>query len=109
VIASPVYWFTVSAQTKLFMDRLYALAGGSPWRHALEGKKIGIVLTYGDTDPFNSGAVNALRTFQDAFNYIGAEIVGMVYGSADNAGDILNHQNVVADAKLLGEKIGSME
>jgi len=50
-----------------------------------------------------------LRTFQDAFNYIGAEIVGMVYGSADNAGDILNHQNVVADAKLLGEKIGSME
>lgn len=109
VIASPVYWFTVSAQTKLFMDRCYALAGGSPWRHALEGKKIGIVLTYGDTDPFNSGAVNALRMFQDAFNYIGAEIVGMVYGSADNAGDILDHQNVVADAKLLGEKIGSVE
>ena len=25
VIASPIYWFTVSAQTKLFMDRCYAL------------------------------------------------------------------------------------
>jgi len=23
----PIYWFTVSAQTKLFMDRCYALAG----------------------------------------------------------------------------------
>jgi multimeric flavodoxin WrbA len=27
LIASPVYWFTVSAQTKLFMDRCYALLG----------------------------------------------------------------------------------
>ena len=25
VIASPVYWFTMSAQTKIFMDRCYAL------------------------------------------------------------------------------------
>ena len=27
VIASPIYWFTFSAQTKLFMDRCYALEG----------------------------------------------------------------------------------
>jgi len=107
VIACPVYWFTLSAQTKLFMDRCYALGGGDPWRHALEGVQIGIVLTYGDTDPFNSGAVNALRTFQDAYNYIGAEIVGMVYGSADKAGEIRNSSRLMAEAKELGVKIGS--
>ena len=107
VIASPVYWFTLSAQTKLFMDRCYALGGGDPWRHALEGVQIGIVLTYGDTDPFNSGAVNALRTFQDAYNYIGAEIVGMVYGSADKAGEIRQNDSLMAEAKELGVKIGS--
>ncbi len=27
LIASPVYWFTLSAQTKLFIDRWYALQG----------------------------------------------------------------------------------
>lgn len=27
IIASPIYWFSVSAQTKLFMDRCYALGG----------------------------------------------------------------------------------
>jgi len=107
VIACPVYWFTLSAQTKLFMDRCYALGGGDPWRHALEGVQIGIVLTYGDTDPFNSGAVNALRTFQDAYNYIGAEIVGMVYGSADKAGEIRQNDSLMAEAKELGVKIGS--
>jgi len=107
VIASPVYWFTVSAQTKLFIDRCYALGGGDPSRYALTGKHIGIVLTYGDSDPFNSGAVNALRTFQDAYNYIGAEIVGMVYGSADHAGDVRQNDSLMAEAKELGVKIGS--
>ena len=107
VIASPVYWFTISAQTKLFIDRCYALGGGDPSRYALAGKQIGIVLTYGDSDPFNSGAVNALRTFQDAYNYIGAEIVGMVYGSADYAGEIRQNDSLMVEAKELGVKIGS--
>ena len=84
LIASPIYWFTFSAQTKLFMDRLYAFVGPSGW--GLAGKRIGIVLTYADPDPFISGAVNALRTFQDAFRHVGAPIVGMVYGRAHGAG-----------------------
>ena len=105
VIASPIYYFTVSAQTKLFMDRCYALGG--PQGNAIAGKRIGIVLTYGDTDPFNSGAVNALRTFQDAFDYIGAEIVGKVYGSADKAGEVRDNRDLMERAYRLGEQLGS--
>ncbi len=104
VIASPVYWFTVSAQTKLFMDRCYALVDDDGY--TLRNKKIGIVMSYGDTDPFNSGAVNALRTFQDGFKYIGAEIVGMVYGSADNIGEIRGNLDVMERAYELGKKLG---
>jgi multimeric flavodoxin WrbA len=103
VFASPVYWFTVSAQTKLFMDRLYALNG--PEGHALAGKRIGIVLAYGDTDPFTSGAVNALRTFQDVFGYIGASIVGAVYGSALDAGDIAADDEALQRAYELGRQL----
>ena len=32
VIASPIYWFTVSAQTKLFMDRWYAFGADENYR-----------------------------------------------------------------------------
>jgi multimeric flavodoxin WrbA len=103
VIASPVYWFTVSAQTKLFMDRWYALGG--PEGYALKGKRFGLVLTYADEDPFTSGAVNALRTFQDALNFIGAKIVGMVYGSAWEAGKIRENREVMAKAYELGKKM----
>lgn len=105
VIASPVYWFTVSAQTKLFMDRWYALVDASGY--LLSGKKFGIVMTYGDSDPFNSGAVNAFRTFQDAVSYLEAEIVGMVYACADAAGDIQENAEVLAKAYALGQKLGA--
>ncbi len=103
VIASPIYWFTVSAQTKLFMDRCYAL--GVSEEYALKGKRIGIVLTYGDSDPFNSGAVNAIRTFQDAFTYVGATIVGMVYGSASDPGEIAANRELMDKAFELGRQL----
>jgi multimeric flavodoxin WrbA len=105
VIATPVYWFTVSAQTKLFMDRWYALGGeeGYPFK----GKKFGILLTYADEDPFRSGAVNALRTFQDAIRFVGAEITGMVYGSAWKAGEIRKNKSLLKKARQLGKDLAA--
>jgi multimeric flavodoxin WrbA len=105
VIASPIYWFTVSAQTKLFMDRWYALGGEDGYD--LAGKKFAIALAYADADPFTSGAVNALRTFQDAFNFIGAEVVGTVYGSAWKAGEITKNKALMDAAYDLGRKIAA--
>ena len=107
VIASPIYWFTVSAQTKAFMDRWYAFGNPKEEYAAFAGKRIGIVLTYADIDPFVSGAVNALRTFQDAFNYVGAEIVGMIYGSASEAGEIRNNRDLMERAYKLGKQLGT--
>jgi multimeric flavodoxin WrbA len=104
VIASPVYWFTVSAQTKLFMDRCYALVDKDGY--LLRGKQFAILMTYGDADPFASGAVNAFRTFQDGFRYIGAEIAGFVYGSGDAPGDIRADTTAMARAYDLGWRLG---
>ena len=79
VISGPVYWFTFAAQTKLFIDRVfYALNG--PEGHALKGKPLGLLMTYGDTDPYTSGAVNALRSFQDICRYIGAQWPALCMG-----------------------------
>jgi len=105
IISSPVYWFTMSAQVKLLMDRFYAF--GAEKGYALEGKSIGIILTYADADPFSSGAVNALRAFQDAFAFIGAPIKGMVYGSASKAGEIRGNKTLMKDARALGKKLGA--
>ncbi len=62
-------------------------------------------MSYGDSDPFNSGCVNALRTFQDAFNYVGAKIIGMIYGSAEALGEIKSNTELMARAEKLGKKL----
>jgi multimeric flavodoxin WrbA len=105
IIASPVYWFTMSAQTKLWMDRTFALIPRA--EEAFTGKRIAIAMSYGDSDPLKSGCVNALRSFQDAYGYVQACIVGMVYGSAMDAGEIKNNNSLMKEAEKLGKQLVS--
>jgi len=76
ILACPVYWFSVNAKMKLFMDRLYGLH--TERTKILKGKKIGVILSYGDDDPFLSGAMNAIRMFQDSFKYTESELCGVI-------------------------------
>ena len=118
VYATPVYWFTVSAQMKLFMDRCYALMyastvpgdDGEPVYTVecdLGSKKLAVVLTYGDVDPFVSGAVNAIRTYQDMARFVGSEIAGIVYGSAFAEGEVADNQTLMKQAHDLGVDLAS--
>lgn len=105
VIASPVYWFTMSAQTKMFMDRCYALPAYCQGQNPFVGKRIAIAMSYGDSDPVRSGCVNALRTFQDAYRYTGSRMAGMVYGSAMSAGEITNNEALMREAEEVGRRL----
>jgi len=105
VLASPVYFFNVSAQLKTFIDRCYAV--GTDSYNVLAGKRFSLVLTYADSDPFTSGAVNAIRSFQDLCRYVGAEIDGQVYGQADGLGEIVRNKRLMDQAYALGQKVAA--
>ena len=100
VLASPIYWFNISAQTKTFIDRCYAVGVGE--RNIFKGKRFAFLLSYADADPFSSGAVNALRSFGDMCNYLEAEIAGMVYGSAGDPGEIRKNGTLMEEAYQMG-------
>ena len=102
VLSSPVYFFNLSAQMKTFIDRCYAVAISEDF---FKGKSYALLLTYADSDPFISGAVNVIRTFQDMCGYLGADIAGIVYGSAEKEGDINKNTEVMNQAYQLGEKL----
>ena len=87
------------------IDRWYALEAGGG--NALRGKEIGIILTYGDTDLYTSGGINAIYTFQSMFRYIRAEIVGMVYGTAMDVGDAAKQPALMEKAYQLGQRLAS--
>jgi multimeric flavodoxin WrbA len=104
VFASPIYWFNISAQMKLFIDRSYAIQQDG--KYAFSDKEVVIILTYGDVDVFKSGGVNVLRSFEDICNFVNATIVGTIYGSAEKAGDIKKNTKLLEEAFDLGKKLG---
>jgi len=106
VVASPVYWFNVSAQTKIFIDRLYAVGVGQ--KNIFKGKNFAFLMTYADPDPFVSGAVNALRSFQDICRHLEATVAGMVYGSAGGPGEIKGNADLMDQAYMLGRRLAAL-
>ncbi|HTP03056.1 MAG TPA: flavodoxin family protein [Anaerolineales bacterium] len=103
LLASPIYWFTYSAQLKLCIDRWYGL--WSLEHDVFRGKPVGIVLTYADTDLYTSGGINAIHTFESMFRFLNAPIVGMVYGSVSAQGDAAKHPDLLKAAYDLGRRI----
>ncbi len=107
LLASPVYWFTYSAQLKLCIDRWYGL-----WNlenDVFRGKPVGLILTYGDTDLFTSGGINAIHTCESMFQFLHAPIVGIVHGSLMDVGDAQKHPELMEAAYELGRNITHVE
>ena len=105
LLASPIYWFTYSAQLKLCIDRWYALWN---FKHdMLKGKPVGVILTYGDTDLYTSGGINAIQTFETMFHFLQADLVGWVYGSVMDVGDAQKNTELLEKAYQLGKQIAS--
>jgi len=107
VLASPIYFLTINAQMKLFLDRLYAVFGGGNF-DALQGKRMGLVLTYGAEDPFESGAINALRMFQDAATSLKMDLTGCVHAACLDPGEIESNSAALDAAFALGKKLAAM-
>lgn len=101
ILASPIYWFTYSAQMKLCIDRWYGFQGND-WQE-LAHKKFGIILSYGDSDLYTSGAINAIHTFETMCRYLKSEIIGIVHGSLSDVGDVENHPKLLQQAYELGQ------
>ena len=101
VIASPIYWMTVSAQTKLFLDRWYPLgAEGAP---GIGAKRAVVCLTYGAPDILQSGCDNAARMLNDVFTFL--EIpVQFVHASAWRKGDVKSNKAALKKAYQVGRE-----
>ena len=103
ILASPIYWFTYSAQLKLCIDRWYGFQGNN-WKE-LANKKFGIILAYGDSDLYTSGAINAIHTFETMCRFLKSEISGIVHGSLSDEGDAEKHPDLLQQAYELGQRL----
>lgn len=98
ILGSPVYFWSVSGQTKIFMDRTYALRYP---HHRLKNKACGAVVIAG-----RRGCMSALSLINNFF--LGQDMlpVGIgIAGYGTEKGDILNDQRALNGAKSLGKQI----
>lgn len=107
VFGCPIYCFGPTAQAKAFIDRWYAL---DYYEHGkricrLSGKKMVLALVYGDANPFSSGAANAYAMFRDEAAWCGMTITAVLYGSANDPGEIRQNGQIMAGACQAGERL----
>ena len=90
VFATPVYWFTISAQLKLAVDRLYAVQRNRGFDAVV--KETVFLMTSGAPAEMNPQPVEWYRTFE---KQMGWPNLGMVLGTGKEA-----------EARELGASIG---
>ena len=100
VLASPLYWFSMSAQIKAAIDRLYAYDAPNCQR-PLKIKE-SVLLTCGDGSEVFDGLI---KTYTHIVNYLKWKDAGILaVPNVKDKGDILK-TDALLQAELLGKKI----
>ncbi|NCO53508.1 MAG: flavodoxin family protein, partial [Deltaproteobacteria bacterium] len=102
IVATPVYWFSCSAQTKAFVDRLFALLAPD-YSSQLQGKKGALIAVCAQGDP--SVLIGVEKLFADIFAFNGMDYVGKVLcpGLLEQ-GAVKTNQEALARARDLGKR-----
>ncbi len=101
LVGTPVYFFSLSAQTKVFLDRLLPFSSGERIR-TLQGKKLALAVVYGDADPAAAGVSNVINVVRQAADYANMRWMGYICGQAENLGDVAENEELLDKARQFG-------
>lgn len=96
VLGTPVYFWTINAQCKLFIDRTYSYH----FNRRLRGKiGAGVIATR------RAGATTAFATINNFFMLHRMIPAGGVFGYGDDRGEVRQDAQAMAEAKALGRVV----
>src|SRR3989338_6880524 len=97
ILASPCYFFNVTARMKNFMDRC------NPYyfNKRLKGKKF-FLLSVGGYEASIKGAIDAMKNFVGGVH---GKVIGSYSAVADKSGSLEKNQKVIKELKEIGKKI----
>ncbi|MER5556103.1 NAD(P)H-dependent oxidoreductase [Streptomyces sp. NPDC002793] len=99
VIASPLYWYSVSASTKRYLDEWsgWLETPGVDFQRRMAGKTLWGVTALADTDTEVADPLTG--TLRNSAHYLGMRWGGVLLGNGSKPGDVLTDTGAVADAK----------
>lgn len=91
VIASPVYWYTVSASVKLYLDYWsgWMRLEGVDFKKCMIGKRLWAITAFSDDDP--AGAQPLVDCLRLSAEYMNMTWSGALFGYGNRPGDVLDH------------------
>lgn len=88
ILASPMYWYSASAQMKIFLDRLSDLLSRDKQKgRSLRGKEAALLATGYNEQPADCFE----QMFELTFNYLGMKYRGMEYSSCKPEFNLSEH------------------
>jgi multimeric flavodoxin WrbA len=107
MLASPIFFYTVSAHTKIFMDRCQSLWVNKYWREkppcgGRQEKRKGLFISVGATSGKRlfDGALLTVKYF---FDVLDAGLTAtLLYRNLDHKGEVLKHPDYLEAAKAAG-------
>jgi len=101
VYATPVYWWSVTAQLKAFMDRCYALG---PIKDSFAGKKAALLMTYGGELP-NKGPELVRTMFEEICDYKDMKLIASYGVCTDEYMPVAENEKALKDVYDMGLKV----
>jgi multimeric flavodoxin WrbA len=97
ILATPIYWWSVTAQMKLLIDRIYGMD------FTCGRKKVALLMTYEGELP-NSGPETTEALFREICDYIKADAAA-VMGVCTGKVQVKDNQKALDDAFELGRRL----
>lgn len=90
-MATPVYWYGMSAQLKAFFDRMFCYVAASHPQSSsvverMTGKRIGLLLSSEETFP--TVAAGIVHQIQEYSRYTKSTFAGAIHGYGNSRGDV---------------------
>ncbi|GAA2506596.1 NAD(P)H-dependent oxidoreductase [Streptomyces gobitricini] len=99
VLASPLYWYTLSAQTKRYLDYWsgWLTAPGSDFKERMAGRTLWGVTVMADPD--ESVADGLVTTLGNSAAYLRMRFGGVLFGNGSRPGQVRNDERAMIRAK----------
>jgi len=101
ILGTPVYWWSVTAQLKAFIDRWYGIN-----RDIFKNRRFALVIPLGSSNP--KTARHVIGMFEDISAYLGMKQVGTLLApGVYERGDVKKRSDLLEEATELGKSIAS--
>jgi len=99
--ATPIYMWSPTAQMKLFLDRLFPFGDyqKTRWRCALNGKPVGLIIVYAETDPLHSGVFQTRDILKVVAEASGGKVSFVIHSTVGEKGQVRQNKELIQRVK----------